>query len=90
MAFGHAAGSSRGSGRARATVARDALWLTARGLFAQRLALSMGGAVAIGAIEAFLYWRYFTQEPSKEVKTSKAARVLRFDHPQPLIKSKAE
>lgn len=43
----------------------------------QRLALSMGGAIAISAIEAFLYWRYFSQEATS-AKPSKP-RVLKFD-----------
>ena len=61
------------------------------GLVPQRLMLSMAGAVAIAAIEAFLYWRFFTRESREEpAKRTRGAKVLAFDHMPMALAAKQE
>ncbi|KAK4701526.1 hypothetical protein P7C70_g4703, partial [Phenoliferia sp. Uapishka_3] len=59
-------------------------WVGGGRSLAARLMLSLGGAVAIAAIEAFLYWRFFTRD-SYEIQQKKKGRgkVLAFDHRMP-------
>lgn len=47
----------------------------------QRLSLAMGGVMLIGAMEGFLYYRFFSRETPREAGKMEGARgkLLQFD-----------
>ncbi|ORY69153.1 endoplasmic reticulum-based factor for assembly of V-ATPase-domain-containing protein [Leucosporidium creatinivorum] len=70
-------------GASMATVATGVWWVGGGRSVQARLGLAMTGAFLIGAIEAFLYYRFFTREEAEEKRGGAAerrkAKVLKFE-----------